>query len=196
MERIDRGVTLTLLDVQGPGALIVYLQSGDFAAPDVLWDSEGSARPAWVDVNTHTHANWVFSAPGAYLARVRVEADLIDGTTVSDTRELRFAVGPRSAVDESFAASWSGAADDAAGAGATGADGTDAGAAAAQEQDDGSGAGGLVAVIALVAAALAVVLAVALVRGAGAKRRARAGARGDERAGDVGGSVDGPGASR
>jgi surface-anchored protein len=197
MERIDRGVTMTLLDVQGPGSLIVYLQSGDFAHPDVLWDSEGRPRPAWVDVNTHTHANWVFSAPGAYLARVRIEADLIDGTTVSDTRELRFAVGSAAAVEEAFAARWRWAA---AGAEAGAADAgaaaeADAGAGSAGEQD-GGGSAALIAVIAVVAAALAVALALALVRGAGAKRRARAGAAGDGRAGDTGGPADGPGARR
>src|SRR5687767_7413562 len=59
METIDRGVTMTIAGVQGPGTLDVYLQSGDFAEPDVLWP-----EPLWVDVNTHTHANWVFTKPG------------------------------------------------------------------------------------------------------------------------------------
>ncbi|MBB4662852.1 choice-of-anchor M domain-containing protein [Conexibacter arvalis] len=178
MERIDRGVTMTLLGVEGPGSLIVYLQSGDFGAPQVLWDSAARPRPIWVDVNTHTHANWVFSAPGVYLARVRIEADLVDGSTVTDTRELRFAVGARTSVARAFAASWRGAGGEAAadvGAGAAAGD-DDAGApgAAASAGEAGGGAGAFVAVIAVVALALAVALGSGLARGARAKRRARA----------------------
>lgn len=175
MERIDRGVTMTLLGVEGPGALVVYLQSGDFGAPQALWDSEGSARPAWVDVNTHTHANWVFSKPGVHLVRVRIEADLIDGTTVSDTRELRFAVGSETPVAEAFAARWrGGAADDPA-------SDDRVGARAAPAGDDGGGSGALVAVLVVAAGGLAAAFAVVLVRGSGAKRRARPGAAGTDR---------------
>lgn len=175
MERIDRGVTMTLLGVEGPGSLVVYLQSGDFGAPQVLWDSQARPRPAWVDVNTHTHANWVFSKPGVHLVRVRIEADLIDGTTVSDTRELRFAVSSATPVDAAFAAQWRGGADEPIGADAEDAA---ADADAAASADDGGGSGALVAVLAVVAVALLVALAVVLVRGAGAKRRARAGTSG------------------
>ena len=120
METIDRGVTMTLTGVQGPGSLVVYLQSGDFAEPKVLWDSTGEAKPVWVDVNTHTHANWVFSKPGVYLVAGRVTADLVDGSTVTDTRELRFAVGSRTSADAAFAATGSGAPAPAATAASTG----------------------------------------------------------------------------
>ena len=60
MSSIDRGITLSLAGAQGPGVVSVYLQSGSFGEPQVLWDSrtEG-AQPVWVDMNTHTHANWV-----------------------------------------------------------------------------------------------------------------------------------------
>lgn len=106
METIDRGVTMSLPGVQGPGDLVVYLQSGDFAEPDVLWDSAGTSDPVWVDVNTHTHANWVFTKPGVYLAQVKLEADLLDGKTVSDTRVLRFAVGSATSTEQAFTARW------------------------------------------------------------------------------------------
>lgn len=165
MERIDRGVTMTLLGVQGPGSLIVYLQSGDFAEPRVLWDSEASARPIWVDVNTHTHANWVFSRPGVHLARVRIEAELIDGRTVTDTRELRFAVGSGTPVEDAFAASWSGGDAEPADTGAE--------AAAEGEDEEGGSSGVLIVVLVIAAVVLGGALAVVLARGAGAKRRAR-----------------------
>lgn len=160
METIDRGVTMTLTGVQGPGSLIVYLQSGDFAEPDVLWDSEGEPKPVWVDVNTHTHANWVFSKPGVYLVQVKLEADLVDGTTVSDTRELRFAVGSRTSTGEAFAAKWQGRP-------------AAAKKAAAAPEDGGSGGGGAGVLLAVGAAALLAGFAVVAARGRGAKRRAR-----------------------
>jgi surface-anchored protein len=94
MSTIDRGVSLGLGRVEGPGELIVYLQSGSFEAPDPLWDSRSADNePLWVDVNTHTHANWVFTEPGVYLVEATASADLIDGSAVTDTRIIRFAVG-------------------------------------------------------------------------------------------------------
>lgn len=106
MSTIDRGVTMSLLGVEGPGDVVVYLQSGSFDEPDVLWDSRTvEPQPAWVAVNTHAHANWVFSDPGVYLARVEISAELVDGGTVSDTRDLRFAVGEDTATDDALAAS-------------------------------------------------------------------------------------------
>lgn len=105
MDTIDRGVTLSLAGVEGPGDLIVYLQSGTFGDPEVLWDSRvAEEQRVWVDVNTHTHANWVFTEPGIYLAQFRVDADLIDGSTASDTQSLRFAVGESADVEAAFAA--------------------------------------------------------------------------------------------
>jgi putative ABC transporter-associated repeat protein len=105
MELIDRGVTLSLLGVEGPGQLSVYLQSGDFGGPEVLWSSaEDDPQSFWVDVNTHTHANWVFTEPGVYLVRIRAAAELRDGTTEQATADLRFAVGDGTDPDEALAA--------------------------------------------------------------------------------------------
>jgi surface-anchored protein len=165
METIDRGVTMTLTGVQGPGELVVYLQSGDFAEPKVLWDSTAKPNPVWVDVNTHTHANWVFSAPGVYLVRVEVRADLVDGSAVTDTRELRFAVGSGAGTDEAFTAAWRGAS-------------AAAPAAAPAPPDGGSDgpAGTAVAAIGTGALGLAVALAIVVMRGSRAKQRARGGA--------------------
>lgn len=168
METIDRGVTMTLAGVQGPGSLVVYLQSGDFSEPDVLWDSTAPAKPIWVDVNTHTHANWVFSAPGVYLVRVRVEADLIDGSTVADTRELRFAVGSRTPPGQALAAAWEGPAPGSLPVG-------EDGGPEDVDEEGGSGSAALIVVIAIATVALLGGLVAVLVRGSRAKRRARAG---------------------
>ncbi|MFV2110023.1 choice-of-anchor M domain-containing protein [Micromonospora sp. LOL_015] len=105
MQTIDRGVTLELADVDGPGEVVMYLQDGTFSEPQVLWRStEPPGQPMWVEVNTHTHANWVFTAPGVYLIAVRASADLVGGERVSATRHLRFAVGDATSTDEALAA--------------------------------------------------------------------------------------------
>lgn len=109
MKAIDRGVTLSLDGVQGPGKVTVYLQSGSFGEPQVLWDSRrADVQPIWVDVNTHTHANWVFTKPGVYLLRLSATADLIDGGTVGDTQLIRFAVGTDTPTEDALAAVWTG----------------------------------------------------------------------------------------
>ena len=159
METIDRGVTMTLTGIEGPGSLVVYLQSGDFGEPKVLWDSTGKARPVWVDVNTHTHANWVFSEPGVYLVRVALSADLIDGSTVTDTRELRFAVGSGTSPDDAFAATWRRASAPAA--------------TSTPATEEAAPSTLLPAGIAVVAFGLVAGLIVVVVRGNRAKRRAR-----------------------
>lgn len=92
--QIDRGATLTLHGVQGPGDVHVFLQEGVTGAPNVLWDSrEAFPQDLWMDVNTHVHANWVFTEPGVYLLDVDVHADLTSGEQAVDRTVLRFAVG-------------------------------------------------------------------------------------------------------
>ncbi len=109
MAAIDRGVTLSLVGAQGPGSVVVYLQSGSFGEPQLLWDTRVTdPQPIWVDVNTHTHANWVFTEPGVYLLQLRAEADLVGGGTASDTALVRFAVGTATSAEEAFAATWQG----------------------------------------------------------------------------------------
>lgn len=94
MDRIDRGVSLTLLAHVGPGRLTVYLQGGNFAEPDVLWSTEHpESSPIWVETNTHTHANWVFTEPGVHLLAIRADATLVGGDEVSDTAVVRVEVG-------------------------------------------------------------------------------------------------------
>ncbi|WP_213451388.1 choice-of-anchor M domain-containing protein [Rhizomonospora bruguierae] len=161
MESIQRGATLSLLGVRGPGTLTMFLQAGNFAAPQVLWRSaEPAAQPFWVEVNTHTHANWVFSEPGVYLVTVRVSADLISGEAVSATRTLRFAVGDATGTDEAFAATVDNR-DAPAGEAATGAVG-----------DAGPSPFPMAVVLTGAALLLTAVLVLLLLRGRQAKRRA------------------------
>lgn len=106
VSKLGRGVTLTLDKVEGPGQFSLYLENGNFSAPQVLWNSDKSGGPQdiWVDPNTHTHANWVFTKPGAYFLTVTAHAGLADGTKVSDTQRLQFAVGSGTSADQVFEA--------------------------------------------------------------------------------------------
>lgn len=167
MDAIDGGVTLTLTGVDGPGELFVYLQAGNFGDADVLWDStKDEPQELWVEVNTHTHANWVFTEPGVYLVQAEVKSDLVDGRTVADTQTLRFAVGDATDVDQAFTAQIAASTDPTA---------SESSAAPAQAEDnDSSGPPVIVLVIGVVALALIVGLAVVVVRGRAAKRRALA----------------------
>jgi surface-anchored protein len=167
MRTVDRGVTLSLTAVDGPGDLLVYLQDGGFGEPDVLWDSRlAEAQPLWVDVNTHTHANWVFTEPGVYSVAVEARADRVDGTEVSDTGVLRLAVGDGTPTDAALTAALDEAAPQ-----------EEEPAASADTEDDPTatddGSGALVVGLAG-GAALVLVLALVLlsVRGRGARRRA------------------------
>jgi surface-anchored protein len=181
MESIDRGVTLSLTGAQGPGVASVYLQSGAFGEPQVLWDSRNpTAQPLWVDVNTHTHANWVFTEPGVYLLRLRAEADLVDGSRASDTQILRFAVGSKTSTKSALAATWKGPAEPDS---AEGTDTTDASTGADPASSEGPLVPILIGMIALVAAALVVGLVVALVR-SGRARKQVLGARAAATSGD------------
>ena len=97
-------MNLTLEQVSGPGTFSLYLENGNFSAPQVLWSSTKSEpQKLWVEKNTHTHANWVFTAPGEYLLKVTASAELSDGSTVSDTRYLKFAVGDSASADTLYA---------------------------------------------------------------------------------------------
>ena len=104
---IDRGVTMSLRGVQGPGDVTVLLQSGNLGAPQGLWSSaKPYPQPVWVETNTHTHANWVFGAPGTYLVALDISADLADGSTVGGSTVLRLAVGDATDPGEALSASF------------------------------------------------------------------------------------------
>ncbi|MGC7102727.1 choice-of-anchor M domain-containing protein [Amycolatopsis lurida] len=172
METIDGGVTLTMTGLDGPGELFVYLQAGNFGAADVLWDStKDGPQELWVDVNTHTHANWVFTRPGVYLVHAEVKADLIDGRTVTDPAVLRFAVGDATSTEAAFAAQPAAPVPPAA-----------APAAAPAPAEEQTGPGLLFGVIGAVALVLLAGVVVVTARGRAAKRRslsAQAGGAGE-----------------
>ncbi|WP_156968587.1 choice-of-anchor M domain-containing protein, partial [Cellulomonas bogoriensis] len=94
VDRLERGADLSLTRVEGPGAVHLFLQEGVSSEPLVLWSSTTDLpQSAWMEVNTHTHANWVFTRPGAYLLGLESTGTLVDGTPVRAGATLRVAVG-------------------------------------------------------------------------------------------------------
>lgn len=90
-----RGMRLTLEAHEGPGDLSLFVQSGGFDAPTVLMsthDGIDEEDSVWAEMNTHVHANWVFTEPGVHLVRLGVTLDGTDQPTFSQT--VRFTVGP------------------------------------------------------------------------------------------------------
>ena len=109
LEQLSKGMTLQLDGIEGPGDLDVYLESGNLGAPQVIWSSKKAyPQTSWIEVNAHTHVNWVFHKEGIYKVKLSLNGTLKNGQTVSDTDTLRFAVGddtdPRLALPEADSA--------------------------------------------------------------------------------------------
>lgn len=103
LDSLSLGTTQRILGVDGPGDVTVYLQSGNFGEPQPLWSTHDPfPQESWIEVNTHTHANWVFSEPGVYLVELEFEGDLIDGSHVVARDTLRFAVGDATDAEAAF----------------------------------------------------------------------------------------------
>ena len=140
---VDRGATMRIGSVSGPGRTWMFLQDGTFGKPRLLVDGQsGQAQDVWVDASTHVHANWVFTAPGVYTAALTFSARTTDGRQVSASTTLRFAVGSQTSADEAFAAAPAGTAE-AGAAGSAGEGGSAAGAGPAGDSglgDDGTSA--------------------------------------------------------
>ena len=165
LDSLALGTTLTIHGMQGPGDVVVYLQSGNFGEPDPLWSSlEPFPQQSWIEVNTHTHANWIFSEPGVYLVEVEFSADLVDGSSVSATDVLRFAVGDATPAEEALAAEYQTAEREPA---------VEQPAAEPQTEDAGDQTATVVTVVAVVVG-LGILIAIVVIIVAGRRARARA----------------------
>ena len=135
---IDRGATMRIGSVAGPGRTWMFLQDGTFGKPRLLVDGQsGQAQDVWVDASTHVHANWVFSAPGVYTAALTFSARTTDGQQLSASTTLRFAVGSQTSADEAFAAAPAAAAEAGAAGSADSAGGGGSAAGAGRAGDSG-----------------------------------------------------------
>ena len=176
---IDRGLTMRVGPVSGPGRAWLFLQSGTFGKPLLLADSGAAPGDVWIDSGTHVHANWAFSAPGTYTATVTFLGTTTAGEAVSASTTLRFAVGDAASASEALAMAAPAAADaTSAGASASssGAAPAASGAAPASSSSaSGAASGGLpdwafLAIIAVAAVSLLVICALVVAR----SRRSRA----------------------
>ena len=100
---IDRGLTMRVGPVSGPGRTWLFLQSGTFGKPLLLADSGAAPGDVWIDSGTHVHANWAFSAPGTYTATVTFLGTTTAGEAVNASTTLRFAVGDAASASEALA---------------------------------------------------------------------------------------------
>ncbi|QOC92503.1 choice-of-anchor M domain-containing protein [Micromonospora craniellae] len=76
-------VKLSLVDVAGPGAVSVFSQD-TFGNPLIRFRSDDGLPDAIdVPIRTHVHANWAFSAEGAYTLTFQADATRTDGTPIS-----------------------------------------------------------------------------------------------------------------
>ena len=177
---IDRGLTMRVGPVSGPGRAWLFLQSGTFGKPLLLADSGAAPGDVWIDSGTHVHANWAFSTPGTYTATVTFLGTTTAGEAVSASTTLRFAVGDAASASEALAMAAPAAADAAsagASASSSGAAPAASGAAdpASSSSASGAASGGLpdwafLAIIAVAAASLLVIGALVVAR----SRRSRA----------------------
>ena len=177
---IDRGLTMRVGPVSGPGRAWLFLQSGTFGKPLLLADSGAAPGDVWIDSGTHVHANWAFSAPGTYTATVTFLGTTTVGEAVNASTTLRFAVGDAASASEALAM----AAPAASGSASAGASASSSGAApaasggadpASSSSAAGSASGGLpdwafIAIIAVAGSSLLVILALVVAR----SRRSRA----------------------
>ena len=177
---IDRGLTMRVGPVSGPGRAWLFLQSGTFGKPLLLADSGAAPGDVWIDSGTHVHANWAFSAPGTYTATVTFLGTTTAGEAVSASTTLRFAVGDAASASEALAMAAPAAADSAsagASASSSGAAPAASGAAdpASSASASGAASGGLpdwafLAIIAVAVVSLLVIGALVVAR----SRRSRA----------------------
>lgn len=176
---IDRGLTMRVGPVSGPGRAWLFLQSGTFGKPLLLADSGAAPGDVWIDSGTHVHANWAFSAPGTYTATVTFLGTTTAGEAVSASTTLRFAVGDAASASEALAMAAPASADSAsagASSSSSGAAPAASGAApASYSSASGAASGGLpdwafLAIIVVAAASLLVIGALVVAR----SRRSRA----------------------
>jgi putative ABC transporter-associated repeat protein len=179
MQTVSGGVTFSLLGIEGPGDATVYLQSGNFGAPEVIWSSQNAfPQDSWIEVNTHTHANWAFTEKGLYLMRFRISATTLAGDEISTEDTLRIAVGSDADTDAAFAAQWEGEPQTEAASGAQsepsgGAPASDQGAPLSGAAAGGSGSSSAMPVVLAGAGIVAAALLIAAIAFVVSGRRAR-----------------------
>ncbi|WP_245795794.1 TIGR03773 family transporter-associated surface protein [Actinacidiphila alni] len=92
---VDREVTWKLESVRGPGRFLLFVNES-FGTPTILFDTARRLpQETGIDINSHVHGNWAFSAPGTYLLGIRMSARSLSGTAYDTRATLRLSVGPQ-----------------------------------------------------------------------------------------------------
>lgn len=105
LDSTDQGVTMKILGHSGEGDAAVFLQSGGFGAPEILYSSVDKPEGEFfVELNSHVHANWTFTHPGIHQMLVEMSTD-----SQSSQAVLTFAVGSNTDTQQGFSATYDGA---------------------------------------------------------------------------------------
>lgn len=90
---VNDTITLSLTEVTGPGDLEVFVN--DISGPERLLSSRDSMLRSFTEhVGAHTHANWVFTAPGEYTLTFVASAHLAQGGQIASLpQRYAFTVG-------------------------------------------------------------------------------------------------------
>ncbi|MFJ9680671.1 TIGR03773 family transporter-associated surface protein [Streptomyces sp. NPDC101194] len=86
-------VEFRLVRADGPGNFALYNYDGLSGATIRFNSGDGVPDTFGVPQNTHAHGGWAFSKEGVYRLTFTMAGKLADGTKVSDTETLTFAVG-------------------------------------------------------------------------------------------------------
>jgi putative ABC transporter-associated repeat protein len=87
------GVDFALTKVDGPGGYALYNYDGLSGATVLFNSRDGVPDSFTVPANSHAHGGWAFSKEGVYRLTFRMSGTLANGTKVSDTETVTFAVG-------------------------------------------------------------------------------------------------------
>jgi surface-anchored protein len=80
----------SLVDVDGPGAFIVYSVDG-FGTPTVLFNSNDPLpQTLTIPTGTHTHVNWAFTAEGEYTISYSAAGELEGGGGPTDSGPVEY----------------------------------------------------------------------------------------------------------
>ncbi|MGP4091262.1 TIGR03773 family transporter-associated surface protein [Streptomyces sp. KR55] len=87
------GMEFSLTDVDGPGTYALYMYDA-MSGANVLFNSKDGVPDSFdVPANTHAHGGWAFTKEGTYRLTFKMSGTLANGTKVSDTETVTFAVG-------------------------------------------------------------------------------------------------------
>ncbi|MFG3495818.1 choice-of-anchor M domain-containing protein [Streptomyces sp. NPDC047928] len=86
-------VEFTLVKAEGPGNFALYNYDGLSGATVRFNSADGVPDSFGVPQNTHAHGGWAFGKEGVYRLTFSMAGTLANGTKVSDTETLAFAVG-------------------------------------------------------------------------------------------------------